>query len=31
MIEAEKYSFLVLPVNIQTDAMENYLNKVNAA
>lgn len=31
MIEADKYSFLVLPVNIQTDAMENYLNKVNAA
>lgn len=31
MIEAEKYSFLVLPVNIQTDAMENYLNKVNVA
>lgn len=31
MIEADKYSFLVLPVNIETDAMEDYLNKVNAA
>lgn len=31
MIEADKYSFLVLPVNIETDTMENYLNKVNAA
>lgn len=30
MIEADKYSFLVLPVNIETDAMEDYLNKVNA-
>lgn len=31
MIEADKYSFLVLPANIQTDAMENYLNKVSVA
>lgn len=31
MIEADKYSFLVLPVNIEIDAMEDYLNKVNAA
>lgn len=31
IIEADKYSFLVLPLNIQTDEMENYLNKVNAA
>lgn len=31
MIEADKYSFLVLPVNIETDVMEDYLNKVNAA
>lgn len=30
-IEADKYSFIVLPVNISAEAMENYLNKVNAA
>lgn len=30
-IEADEYSFLVLTVNIQNEAMENYLNRVNAA
>ncbi|MDD3052459.1 MAG: DNA polymerase III subunit beta [Candidatus Cloacimonetes bacterium] len=28
-ITAEKYSFLVLPVNIRSDAMEKYMEKVN--
>lgn len=29
-IEADKYSFVILPMNIQADEMENYLSKVNA-
>jgi len=29
-ITAEKYSFLVLPVNIKPDVMEKYMEKVNA-
>lgn len=30
-MDADKYSFLILPVRVQKEEMEKYLNKVNAA